>query len=445
MKCKLLVLVTIILNSIYAQSQDYAIKLNLDTAIEMALHNGAEMRIAILDVEKALMDKKSNNSLGLPSVSLYSNFNHYYAIPKMIVPGEIFNKEGNIPVEFGTKFDWNSGLKFNQLIYSYSFRKSKEIMDNLVSLSRRSMELQRDEVIYSVSSLYYHISTLNGQMAQIDSAISNLERVYMLSIELSKQGVVRRVDADRVKIEINRLLLSKGDLADVNLSNIALLKALCGVDSSIEIEINSIDNLVAFNSVSMDNEFSQNLDLNSHQIEILKLQREITSLNYKEQKNGFMPTISFFGQHYYQSQTNKLDFFSKDGADFYKSGVIGLSVNIPLFDGFLKRDRAKSYLIEGKKIESILQREKMLLDSKRANSINILDNRIQHLIKAKESVDISDRVYLSNLEGYREQTVSLTDLLLSANESTSVKIEYIIHLMNYKQAQLEFKKLFNLL
>ncbi len=445
MKCKLLVLVTIILNTIYAQSQDYVIKLNLDTAIEMALNNGAEMRIAILDVEKALLDKKSNNSLGLPSVSLYSNFSHYYAIPKMIVPGEIFDKEGNIPVEFGTKFDWNSGLKFSQLIYSYSFRKSKEIMDNLISLSRRSMEQQRDEVIYSVSWLYYHISTLNGQMAQIDSAISNLERVYMISTELSKEGVVRRVDADRVKIEINRLKLSKGDIAVANLENIALLKALCGIESTTELEIDSIDNLCTYDSIFSDKEILKNGSLYSHQIEILKLQKEMTALNLKGQKYGSMPTISFFGQHYYQSQTNELDFFSKDGADFFKSGVIGISLNIPLFDGFIKQNRVKSYLIEGRKIDSMLEREQRLLESKRANSINILESRTKYIIKAKESVDISDRVYFSNMEGYREHTVSLTDLLLSANESTSIKIEYIIHLMNYKQAQLEFKKLFNLL
>lgn len=73
----------------------------LGRVVDLALQNNQAIKIAELEKQKAILQYKISRSNLMPQVEAYSTFSYYYAIPKMVIPGEIFGLQGNIPVEFG--------------------------------------------------------------------------------------------------------------------------------------------------------------------------------------------------------------------------------------------------------------------------------------------------------------------------------------------------------
>ena len=122
---------------------------------------------------------------------MYSAFSYYYAIPKMVIPGEIFGQQGNIPVEFGTKYDWNSGLKFSQLIYSQSYFTSLKLISEIIELQELNVQVKREEVAFQVSQLYCLCQVVEKQLVEMSSTITNLQKLKAI-VELQKANDMAR-------------------------------------------------------------------------------------------------------------------------------------------------------------------------------------------------------------------------------------------------------------
>lgn len=141
----------------------------LKEAVDLAIENNHSIQIADLERQKAVFQKKENKNRLLPQVEEYSTFSNYYSIPKMVIPGEIFGQEGSIPVEFGTKYDWNSGLKYSQLVYSQSYFTSLKLISEIIELQKLNVLLKKEEVAFQVSQLYYLCQTVKKQLARSKS------------------------------------------------------------------------------------------------------------------------------------------------------------------------------------------------------------------------------------------------------------------------------------
>lgn len=149
----------------------------LKEAVDLAIENNHSIQIADLERQKAVFQKKENKNRLLPQVEEYSTFSNYYSIPKMVIPGEIFGQEGSIPVEFGTKYDWNSGLKYSQLVYSQSYFTSLKLISEIIELQKLNVLLKKEEVAFQVSQLYYLCQTVKKQLARSKSHFVGYSRI----------------------------------------------------------------------------------------------------------------------------------------------------------------------------------------------------------------------------------------------------------------------------
>jgi outer membrane protein TolC len=173
---------------------------------------------------------------------------------------------------------------------------------------------------------------------------------------------------------------------------------------------------------------------------IVDKQIELTRLTRKSIRQAYQPTLSGFGQLYYQGQRNKFDFLRGGDDKFFKVGVVGIHLNISLFDGLEKRARIKQYDLELEQLNNARENRlayfsKELVDAihQYKNGLNILHRQEKNVAVAEESFDIS-------LQGYRQQVVPLSDLLMSENELTEAHLSYSNALMQLKNAQLELRK-----
>ena len=87
------------------RAQDSALKLTLATAIEQGIAHSTVLKNATLERKKLLQQQREVRSGLYPQVEAYSQLNYSYAIPRTVVPGEIFGQTDDLALEFGTTFD----------------------------------------------------------------------------------------------------------------------------------------------------------------------------------------------------------------------------------------------------------------------------------------------------------------------------------------------------
>lgn len=435
MKKQTLIITLFLIGTTLSQAQNRQDTLLMNEAVTLAIENNHSILMADLEKQKALFHQKENKSRLLPHVEAYSTFSLYYAIPKMVIPGEIFGQEGNIPVEFGTKYDWNSGLKFSQLIYNQSYFTSLKLISEMIELQELNVQLKKEEVAFQISQLYCLCQTIDRQLIEMDSTITNLQKLKNI-VELQKANdMARQADVERLEIDINKVKIERQKLADHLAQQLNLLKLLTGQDIDTEMMLSKS---IKTNGIDIvENKSNRRIKL-----QLLEQQMKTAALQTVMEKQSYLPTLTAFGQHYYQGMRDEFDFF--DGGDdrFFKSGIVGLQLNIPLFDGFARRNRIKIQEIEIRKQQTQLSQNELFDTKEKSEAWQNYENSMQELNILNDNIKSAQQIYRANLLGYRQQVVNLTDLIISENQLAESRISYYGALYKVKSVELKLKKLY---
>lgn len=432
----ILVLISILFAALALKSEARRDSVTVHDVVKLAIENNHTIRIAALEKQKAVFREKESRSKLLPHVEGYSTFSYYYAIPKMVIPGEIFGKTGNIPVEFGTKYDWNTGIKINQLIYNQSYFTSLKLISEIIELQKLNLELQKDEIAFQVSRLYYLCLSVRSQLAAFDSTLANLKKLEDIVILQKENDIARQADVNRVTIDIRNLEIEKMKLEEHLNQQKNLLKLLTGIP--VEKHIVLADNIQNFEEKTAFSETQQNRRL---ELQLLDQQVKTAELQLKMEKQKYLPGLSAFGQHYYQGMRDQFDFFDGGEDRFFKSGIMGLQLSVPIFDGFGRQNRINIKQTELQQTWFQREQTQMMHDAEFQEAWLSYENSHGALLKQARNVGAAKENYKTNLLGYQEQLISLTDLLISENQLTESRLKYLNAQFELKNAELTLKKI----
>jgi len=62
------------------------------------------------------------------------------------------------------------------------------------------------------------------------------------------------------------------------------------------------------------------------------------------------------------------------------------------------------------------------------------------LLRQEENIKTAEETYSISLQGYRQQVVSLSDLLMSDSSLTEARLSYLNALLQLKNAELDVRK-----
>lgn len=417
--------------------QDSVISLSLEQSCKLGIEQNVKIRHAELERQKAGYRVGETQSKLYPQLEAYSNFSYYYAIPKMIIPGEIFGQTGLIPVEIGTKYDWANGFRATQLLYNQTIFTSLKLAREMEKLSDLTLQQAEEEIIYQISQLYYLCQGTVDQITLLEDRKKNMDRLLEITALQSKNDLILKTDHSRVEVARDNLQTQIDNMHQLSHSQMSLFKYLVGLPLDSEIIIS--DSLSFSEENRLGNLFREpvsyriELQLIDHQIELNRLHR-------KSIRQSYLPTLSGFGQLYYQGQRNEFDFFKSVDDKFYKVGVVGIQLTIPLFDGFEKKARLQQYDIELQQL-NLAREDKINYFSKELlDAIHQYRNGLTVISRQKKNVEVAKEVYHVTLQGYRQQVVSLSDLLMSENELTEADLSYSHALVQLKQAALDLNR-----
>jgi outer membrane protein len=436
MKIKTTVAVVLIISGLLQVSAQDTIRF---LSLKEACIQGLERNVDVLNarLERQKTHYKSDEAQGklYPQIDAYSNFNYYYSIPKMVLPGEIFGQTGMIAVQIGTKYDWSNGFKASQVLYNQSYFTSLKLAKSMENLSELNLQQKKEEMVYHVSQVYYLCLATNMQIAQLEITMQNTDRLLEIAKLQHANGMILKVDYSRVAVNKSNLQSQIDNLNQLYQQQLGLLKYLIGLDSRTKVELS--DSL-SVSSVATSNELPDYR--NRTELQLLDRQIEITSLTQSMNKQAYLPTLSGFGQYYFQGQRDQFDFFKGGSDKFFKVGVIGLSLNIPVFDGFEKRSKIRQGDIELTQFQNSRKNTTEYYNKEFKDAERQYDNNLNVVLRQQENIKVAEETYFVSLKGYRQQVVSLSDLFMSESSLTEARLSYYNALLQLNNAGLEVKK-----
>ena len=414
-------------------AQDQTDTIYLSTVVDLAIQNNQAIKIAELEKQKAVFQYKASQSMLMPQVEAYSTFSYYYAIPKIVIPGEIFGQQGNIPVEFGTKYDWNNGFRFTQLIYNQSYFTNLKIVDEMIKIQDFNTQLKKEEVVFQISQLYYLCQTIDWQISVVDSTLKQMQKLIEIVKKLQINGLARQADVERVIIDVRKIEIQKQELASHFQQQLFLLRLLTGLDPDAKILLSRAlpTKLVLADSAGY----------KRTELLMLEKRKELVALQVKAEKQSQLPSLALFGQHYYQGMRDEFDFFDGGKDRFFKSGIVGLKLNVPIFNGFTKRNQVRFKEMEFKQVQAQSEQLKLLDLKEKNEALTGYRTQLEELIKLSENIKSARQIYQSNLLSYQQQVISLTDLIISESQLAEIRMQYYGTIFKLLSSELAIKKI----
>ena len=253
---------------------------------------------------------------------------------------------------------------------------------------------------------------------------------------LYKSGLAKKIDLDRTNVAVNNLKASKQQILEVLQLQEHSLKFMIGMDinKSIVMPEDTFDATPAL----LGNEASVE---NRTEIKVINKQLELLELDRKAKKAEYYPTLALSGNFGYTGVGQKFPWFSKDEHTFYYSAAsIGLSLNIPVFNGFSTRAKLRQADVNIRKAEVEKREAELAISLDIENAKTQINNSLITINTQKENVDLAKSVLENTQNNYKYGLSTLTDLLDAEKAYADAQNNYTNALLEYKIAEIKLIK-----
>ncbi len=421
-----------------AQEKPDVQALSLQQAIGYALEHNEDVQKASYDELSAKYRVNEAKSSGLPQVNGFGNFNMYPAIPVQVIPNVFEGKPNEmIPVQFGTKYNASAGVQLSQLLFNQSYFVGLKAAKSSEDLYRLRKAMTEEEVIFNVSSSYFQILQTKQQFEIINANLARLDQLGKILQLQYENDLARKVDVNRIRVNRTNLETQLQTLTSALDQQMNVLKFFMGMPLEEGIALTDATILLDTGAIAFNN--SKDLVKGQTQLQLLGKQTELTNLQLQNIRAGYYPTLSAVGTYQYNAMRREFNFLDTD-MPWFRTTVVGLQLNIPIFDGMRKHAQVKQTEYTLKSLEADRQKLSKNLEVTLENSVSQLQNSQSAIAAQEQNVALAQEVYDTTNDLYKEGISPLTDLLEAEVSLREAKTNLNNEMLKLQLAQLGYLK-----
>jgi outer membrane protein len=368
------------------------------------------------------------------------NFDNYPERPVTLLPGEIIGmpEEEFVEVSFGTDFDLLASITLDQLIfdgqYIVALRAAREYRQLRKNEYLEQMRNAKEDIMKSFLRVILEkeiADILQENIATIEETLEETKLMY-------ENGFVERLDLDRIRLQLNRVRTQHDDAVRRYNNSLQMLKLVMGYPVAEDLQVTGDlehyrEALEVAEALSFEVAFSRRIER-----DILRSMEAVTLLDRRRHKAGYLPTLSGYASYRQNAQRNEFTFFEAD-QDWFPMAVVGLRLNVPIFDGFLKNAKIEQKSLELRQIEEQHNfLEQMVLAELSETSAN-LESAMERITNESENVRLAETIYDQMLERYREGIAGSRDVTDAQNDLNQAQIDYLNALLELLYAEIDLK------
>lgn len=377
-------------SSLFAQEQNKAF--SLQQAVEYAVKNSPGYLNAELDQKSAEYRRKEIAGVGLPQISASIDVKDYLELPTSLLPGEFFGAPPGtfIPVKFGTKYNSTAGFTASQILFSSDYIFGLKASKEFLNLSRISVTRSKADLASQVSKAYYNVIINRDRIKLLEANIVRLKKIYEDTKAFNQQGFAELIDAERLEVQYNNLVTEKNKTEKLIGLSETLLKFQMGykltdpiiLSDSLNVEIKQFEEL---NVNKLD--FSNRPDY-----QLMQSQQKLLDMDVKRLKWGYLPTLAAYGAYQYNAQRQKFDLLDTD-QKWYKIALIGVTLNLNLFDGLQRYNKIQQAKISALKNINTVKTMELAAEMEATVASVQYSNAYTSLLVQKKNMELAQHVY----------------------------------------------------
>lgn len=405
------------------------VNITLKDALKYAIENNTEIRKARLEIINGQLQTEEIRARALPQLNGKSSLTDQLIIPQLVVGNQIF--------KMGRQWTGDAGLSFSQQLFNQQVFTGLKAAKAGESFYNLSAELTEEDIIQQVSTAYYQVLVSREQLKTIEANIQSIGRIENTVANQFKNGLAKKIDLDRVHVNLTNVKTQRDQLANGIRQQENILKFYIGMPVDTQIEIPSAElNKISEDALSRYSNFKVE-DLTRYRL--LMKQEELLVYQKKAAIAEYFPTLSMTGNFARTSTSDRFDIIGghNSSAVKYNASAIGLTLNIPIFDGFARRSRVKQADIQIQQIQQDLKNTKNSLSMAYNNASLELRNNISTINAQQENVKLAAEIYASTQNNYNNGLAPLTDLLNAETSMVEAQNSYNKALLNYKLAEIQ--------
>ncbi len=409
MKKNILILILFIVTGAQAQEQKTVHAFSLADAVSYAQKNNVQVKNALLDIDAQIQTNREIASAALPTVNSSVGGTDFLTIPTSLLPGQIFGGAPGtfIPVQFGTKFNANYGLNFNQILFDGQVFIALQARATSLEWKRKNAALTEENIKANIYKIYYQLSASKTQLNILDANIERLQKLANDAAAMYKNGFAEKLDVDKVNVQLNNLQTEKlkaNNSVTIGFMGLKMLLGMPVKDSLVLTDIINESNLST--DVLYENDFQYTIRKDYQYLSTVK---KLSEFNIKRYELSFLPTITMNGAYTKNAQRTKFDFFDKKGS-WFETSLIGLNINLPLFNGGSTVAKIKKAKIELQQVENQMSALKNNIDNELSQAKLNYMSSVATVEFQKKNMQLAENVFSQTKKKFEAGAGSNTEI-----------------------------------
>jgi outer membrane protein TolC len=413
----------------------------LQQAIDFALRQNINIKNSILDGVSAEGRIREIKASALPQVAASASLSDNLIIQKAFLPAKFANPNASdndppLVVAFGVAYAGNATLNLNQVIYSPSLNVGLRAAATYRELAQRNLQGTKVTVAEQVAKAYYSVLVAAERAKLLDYNITRLDTLLNETRALNQQGFVEKLDVQRLDVQANNLRAERQNVQNLIELSYTLLKFQMGMGVNDEITLaeqlqdRSIDDLRPLISPDPTFQYTSRIEYSTLETQI-KLAEQDIELTQK----GYFPTLAGFANYGYNSGRN---IFSQLITDRWLNfGTVGLSLQVPIFDGFQKRYQIAQKRVTLQKANNSGELLRNSIDLQIRQSSITLNNGLQSLQTQQRNRDLAQEIVRVTRIKYKEGVGSSIEVLNAEASLREAQTNYFASLYDFLIAKVD--------
>lgn len=437
-------IVVMILATISGYSQPNI--LSLQDCVHMGIENNLQLKNRIGEMQRSKYELSGNRFKLLPVIQAFGNFTNN--IDQGSTVGKA-TKWGTDPTASGEwmqntpmRYSTNGGLQLSLPLYDQTLYTSIRISKRMNEISRLNYDMACQELIMEISKIYYLAQTSLAQIQLADENVNRLVHLQEITQALLDNGMIMEVDLSRVKYQLEDAQVRKDEVETLYRHQLNLLRYCLDLSHEYAFDVCPLGDTLPIN----ENECEFGKNTFSTELPELKLSESRIALAEEQEKlikHKYLPALSLVGGlSYTKYEAHFGDYFhSGTPRSWYNSLYWGISLKIPLFDGFQKRTEIKKNRVDLQNRRNDRKDTLQKLETNYTNGMSTLDNSLRTYRKQSDNYKLARNIYDVTMDKYKEGLSSMTDLLQDEININDARNNCINAFYNYKMAELTLLRL----
>ena len=421
------------------QSRD-TLRVNLEIALQVALSDNPMIQIADQEIKRVDYAKKEAWYGLIPTLSGAASINKYALPAKMSMFGMIMDNPAD--------YMGSATLTLSLPLVVPALWKSIQMTELQMQMANEQARASKITLRNEVTKAYYQILLAQDSYNTLKEGYELAKQNYEEARQRFDLGLAAEYDYISAEVQMQNLIPTISQVENGIAQAKSYLKVLMGVDLSIPVSVEGkltdFERNIGGFIHTKDFSLANNSDLIQLDIQQQQLQKQ-----FELQRTQRLPTLVGFTRYGYSLSATK-DVTLQLGempmqlvarSDRYSDGyLVGLQLNIPIFNGFTNIMREKQIKTSAKTLQ--IQRgyvqDNLNLQATVAN--DAMSKAIEQMEASKKGIQLAETGYKISQERYNNDMGTMLELRSASQALTQAKLSYNQAIADYLAAKADYEK-----